>query len=100
MINEIKPLSMPEAIEILEASEEEREIKLFIEKFTKLKIKEAKEMKSELENLSLVKVKEEHIVKIIDLMPEDASDINKIFSDVSLDENEINSILEITKKYK
>ena len=40
------------------------------------------------------------MVKIVDLLPEDSIDINKIFTDVSLDENETNKILEVVKKYK
>ena len=46
-----------------------------------------------------MKLKEEHIVKIIDFLPETSEDLNKIFSDVSLDEKEINEILEIVRRY-
>lgn len=98
MIHNIKPMTMAESIEIVEASGEEREIKIFLEKFNNTKLKDAKKMREELEKLGMMKMKEEHIVKIIDLLPEDVSDVNKIFSDVSLDENEINQILEIVKK--
>ena len=45
-------------------------------------------MKKELEGLNNHKIKNEHIVKIIDMLPKDASDIHKIFIDISLDENE------------
>jgi len=100
MINEMKPLSLPEAKKIVEDTKDELEITGFLKKFTKLDVKKAEGMRKELESLDMLKVKEEHIVKIIDLLPEDASDINKIFSDVSLDENEINKILEVIKKYK
>ena len=48
----------------------------------------------------LLKIKNEHIVKIIDLMPEDASDLNKIFTDVSLTEDETKKILEAVKQFK
>ena len=48
----------------------------------------------------MLKLKQEHIVKIVDLLPEDALDLNKIFTDVSLDEDETTKILEIVKKYK
>src|SRR3989338_509217 len=43
---------------------------------------------------------ESYIVKIVDLLPEDASDINKIFSDISLNEDEVNKILGIVKNSK
>ena len=97
----MRMLSLAETKEIVETiDKEEKEIKVFLKKFIKLEIKEAKELRKDLENLGLIKVKEEHITKIIDLLPEDPSDVNKIFVDVSLDENEINKILEIIKKYK
>jgi len=99
---EMKPLSLIEAKNIVEAVKEgeEKEIKTFLKKFIKLDTKETKKLREELESLDILKMKEEHIVKIIDLLPEDAFDINKIFADVSLDENEISKLLEIVKKYK
>jgi|SRR3989344_989784 len=100
---EMKPLSMKEAEKIVETSKgekEEKEVLDFIRKFTKLDIKEAIELRKEIESLNLLKIKEENITKIIDLLPEDASDLNKIFDDVSLDENETNKLLETIKKYR
>ena len=69
-------------------------------KFLKTKQAQAKKIKEELEKLDLLKMKREHAVKIVDLLPEDASDLNKIFTDVSLNEDETNKILEIVKKTK
>ncbi len=46
-----------------------------------------------------MKLKEEHIVKIVDFMPGDASDLNKVMVDVSLDQEEVNKILDVVKKY-
>jgi len=46
---------------------------------------------------NMLKLKREHVVKIVDLLPEDASDLNKIFTDVSLNEDETNNILKIIK---
>jgi len=102
MIIETKPLSLAETKEIVETSgdEGEEEIKSFLKKFTKLDIKKAKQLREELEGLDIMRMKDEHIVKIIDLLPEDVSDINKIFAEVSLEENEINKILEVVKKYR
>jgi len=98
-INKMKALSIAETKEIIEG-DEEKEIKGFLKKFVKLDIKKAREFREELENLELMKVKEDNIVKIIDLLPEDSADVNKIFVDVNLDENEINKILEVVKKYR
>jgi DNA-directed RNA polymerase subunit F len=96
MIKDMKSLSMAEASRYAE----EDEIKTFIKKFTKLKADEAEKMREEIGKLENLKVKETHISKIIDLLPEDSQDIAKIFTDISLDENETLQILEIVKKYK
>lgn len=97
----MKPLSMAEVDDIAKAinDDEDKEIHGFLKKFAKLKTKEAKKMREELENLNLLKLKGEHIAKIMDLLPEDSVDINKIFIDISLDDDETNKILEVVKKY-
>jgi len=96
MIIETKALSMAESSEYLE----DEEIKAFMKKFAKLKKADAEKLREEIEKLDSIKIKNENIAKIIDLMPEDAQDIAKIFNEVSLDENETSKILEIVKKYK
>lgn len=93
------PLSLSEVTELSGDSEKEKELKKFIKGFVKLKPEKAKELREDLRNLGLLKLKEEHMVKIVDFLPEDASDVNKIISDISLDQDEINKILEIVKKY-
>ena len=100
MIIEMKPLSMAESKEIIGDREGKEEFVGFIKKFSKMNEKEALELKKELNSLEILKMKEENIVKIADLMPEDAADLNKIFIETSLDENEINKVLEVVKKYK
>jgi DNA-directed RNA polymerase subunit F len=103
MIIERTPLNMNEVQEILEGvpdNEKKEEMKIFLKKFLKTKPEKAKKLKEELEKLDMLKIKREHIVKIVDLLPEDASDLNKIFADVSLNEDETNKILEIVKKTK
>lgn len=89
-----------EIVKELPDSEKKQEIELFLKKFLKTKLNQAKKIKEELENLDLIKIKRDHIVKIIDMLPEDVSDLNKIFIDVSLNEHEINKILEIVKNSK
>jgi DNA-directed RNA polymerase subunit F len=56
-------------------------------------------MREELAKLDLIKIKEENIVKIVDFMPKDASDLAKILPEASLNQEEINKILEIANKY-
>jgi DNA-directed RNA polymerase subunit F len=75
-------------------------MKVYIKKFLKIEPKKAIKMKEELENCGILKIKNEHLVKIINIIPEDASDLNKIFIDVSLTEDETNKILEIVKNNK
>ena len=96
MITETKALSMAESSEYLE----DEEMKVFVKKFVKIKKADAEKLREEIEKLDSIKIKSENIAKIIDLMPEDAQDIAKIFNEVSLDENETSKILEIVKKYK
>ena len=91
---------MAESLDFIKGSEENTEIMGFIKKFSTLKPKEAKEIREQIEELKLLKVKQENITKIIDLLPDNSEDLNKIFEDVNLDENETNKILEIIKKYK
>jgi DNA-directed RNA polymerase subunit F len=99
MIKNNQPLSMAECLEYVKGKED-TEIVGFIKKFSELTIKDAKEIRGKIGELSLIKIRENHISKIIDVLPENAGDLNKIFEDISLDENETNKILEIIKKYK
>lgn len=96
VIKETKALSLTEAAEYVE----DTDVKGFLKKFTKLKANEAKKLREELAKLDNYKVREEHIAKIIDLLPEDAQDLAKVFNDVSLEDNETAQILEIIKKYQ
>ena len=98
MIIKQEPMSMAEVKGML--TEEKTEMEKFVKTFSKMKPDEAKKFREELEKLEIIKMKPETLVKVIDLLPEDASDLNKIFIDVSLDEDEINKILEVVKKYK
>ena len=97
MIENNEPISMPE---ILDYVEKDSETSKFIRSFIKLKSKEAKEFKKKLEDLELMKLKSQQIVKIIDLMPGEQEELNKIFVSVSLDEDETKKILDIVKEYK
>ena len=95
MIKEMKALSMTEASKYIESEEHSA----FVKKFIRAKEKDAEKIREELEGLKSIKMRDEHIAKIIDLMPEDAQDVSKIFNDISLDDNETKKVLEIVKKY-
>jgi DNA-directed RNA polymerase subunit F len=103
MIKNIRALDLSEMKKVLGSlgeSERKKQIEPFIKKFSKISKDKAEQLKKELSELELLKLKQEHLVKIVDLLPEDALDLNKIFTDVSLNEDETNKILEIIKKYK
>jgi len=99
MIKESTPLTLAEVSDLAGESEKEEKVKQFIKKFIKLSAKDAKQLKEELTKLDLIKLKDEHIVKIADFLPEDAAELIKIVSSVSFDQDEITKILEIVKKY-
>ena len=103
MILDRTPLNLVEVQEIMKEipdNEKKQELEIYLKKFGKTKPAQAKKIKEELEALDILKLKREHLVKIVDLLPKDASDLNKIFTDVSLNEDETNKILEIVKSAK
>lgn len=97
MIKNSKNLSMAETGEYLK---KENEMTGFIKKFVKINPKDAKELRGKLEKLDLMKLKEEQIVKIIDLFPKDEDELNKIFVGVNLDNDETKKILETVKEFE
>lgn len=103
MILDRQPLNLNETQDILEDisdSDKKEEAKIYLKKFLKTKPERAKKIQEELEKADLLKLKKEHIVKIIDLLPETASELNKIFTDLTLNEDETNRVLEIVKNSK
>jgi len=101
MIKNKEPISIAKVKEYIKKIENsETDMKGFIKKFGKLNPKEATELKEKLKELDLMKIKPEHIVKIIDLIPKNSEELNKIFTDVSLDEDETKKILEVVKKFR
>jgi DNA-directed RNA polymerase subunit F len=99
VVKEENPITMAEVVALAGDSEKAEEIKKFIKKFNKMDVKVAQEMKESLRALDLIKLKEEHIVKIVDFVPKNAIDLNKVLVEVSLDADEVNKILEVTGKY-
>jgi DNA-directed RNA polymerase subunit F len=101
MIKSMISLSMAEALEYLKESEgKEAEVKGFIKKFTKLSPEKAKEIRKNIEALDLMKVREEHISEIINLIPETTEELNKIFKESGLDEDESKKIMDAIKGSK
>ena len=69
MIINNEPLSMPEVVEYIKKDKDsEKDLVGFMKKFTKLKLKDAQGLRKKIGELGLMKVKSEHIVKIIDTL--------------------------------
>lgn len=101
MIVNQEPISMAEAKGYLKKVEDrEIDISPFLKKFSLLKPKEAKELKAKIEALELIKLRKEHIAKIIDILPNDREELNKVFVNINLDEDETKKILDTIKEFK
>jgi len=101
MIKDNIPLSMAESLEYIEKDKKaEKPAADFIKRFVKISPKEAKELRKKLENLKIMKLNDINISKLIDILPEKAEEINKIFIDIGLDENETKKILDTIKEFK
>lgn len=99
MIHSKQPLTLAEVKEIVDKLEEKQEMKDYLKKFTKLSKDKALKLREEVAGLNNLKVKEEHLIKLADIVPKDPEEVNKVFSDTGLTEEETNAIVEITKKY-
>ena len=98
MIKTMKPLTLAEVQHLgktLDINEEE--MKKYLKNFGNLTADKAKVMIEALKSLQNAKLNEEYIVKIVDFLPKDAEDLNKIVIDVALDQEEINEILSIVQ---
>jgi DNA-directed RNA polymerase subunit F len=101
MIKNSEPLSMTEAQEYFDVkSEQGAKAHAFVKKFSNLNVKDSKEMRNKLNELNFVKLNNSQIVKIIELLPENSEEIDKIFTEVNLDEDETKKILDIVKQFK
>ncbi len=98
MIINKTPLTLAEVKENTKDMENEI-MQNYIKAFVKMSKSDAHKCADEIRALNNPKIKEEHIMKIIDFLPKDAEDLGKIFMDVTLSEEESNAVLEIVKKY-
>lgn len=103
MIKERKPLALYEVIDTMgeiKETDKTKAIKSFIKKFSEIDSKEGSKLREELQKIDIIKLKETDIIKIVDLMPENAVELNKVVTESSLDSDETNKILETIKKFK
>lgn len=101
MIKNTEPLSTSESMQLVKKTKTENPIlEAFTNKFTHLKYSEAVELKEKLNGLGIIKMNQSDVSKVIDILPVDSGDLNKIFVDVSLDEDETKKILDTVKQYQ
>ena len=99
MILNKKSLALAEIKHYIKDLEDKKATQDYLKTFVKVSKVDAEKMAKELKELNNPKIKDEHIVKVVDFLPKDSEDVNKIFIDVSLSEEEANAISEIVKKY-
>ena len=99
VVEEKRPISMAEVSSLVGDSEKGKMIKKFIKQFSPLSADKAKALESDLKALDLLKLKDVHITKIVDFLPRDASQLNQVLSDVSLDGDEVTKITDVVAKY-
>jgi len=99
MIRDNVVISMSESVKYMGKDEKHAELKVFMKKFVKLEPEDAAKLRKEIEGFGMMKVKAEHIAKIIDFLPEKEEDLGKIFNDINLDEDENKKILTAVKEY-
>ncbi len=99
MILDKKPLTLAEVNNLIGDSEKAQEMKRFIKTFNGMKLEDALKLKEEIIALDLIQLKEERIVNIVNFLPKDATELNKVLSGVSLNQEEVEKILNVTKNY-
>ena len=101
-ILEEKPMTLAEVKTRLEDNKEPipKGIKTltYLKSIPILKEKKAQELKEKINALGLTRLKDKHIVKIIDIMPTDLDSLRAILSqDITLKQEDLQKILEILK---
>ncbi|MAG27337.1 hypothetical protein CMI47_17525 [Candidatus Pacearchaeota archaeon] len=99
MILEKEPLTMAQAKSLVPDFEDRSDLEAYFKKFTSLDEAKSKKLTEDLVALKNLKIKQSDIVKLVDFLPKNLDDLNKIFTEVSLSEEEANAILDILKKY-
>ncbi|MBI3623829.1 hypothetical protein HY212_07160 [Candidatus Pacearchaeota archaeon] len=99
MIKNNEPLSMAEATEYIDKASG-AEVLAFVKKFLDLKANDGKEIRKKIKSFDSIKIDEKNISKIIDIMPENEEELNKIFVGTSLDDDEAKKILDVIKEFK
>ena len=98
-IIEKQPVTLTEIKSVLEKNESEdfraQKTYEYVKEFAKLNKKQAQELKQKLMDLNIIRLKEEIIVKIIDLLPKSEGELKAILQsfNVTLPKDQLKSIL-------
>jgi DNA-directed RNA polymerase subunit F len=93
------PIAISSVTQYISDFEDKQALEKYLKTFSKLEAKKAEALVEDLMSLSNAKIKLSDSVKVADLLPKTVEELNKIFNDVSLSEEESNKILDIVKKY-
>lgn len=91
---------MAESLKYLQDSDKEKELRSFIQKFTKRTPEDGEKLRNALDELDILILNSEDISKIIDISPKTPEDLIKTIPGKSLEEDETKKILETIKKIK
>ena len=82
-----------------ELNEKTQKTQDYLNKFVKLKEKEALKLKDEVTNLKIPRLKDKHIIKIIDVIPKDMDSLKLIFSaeNITIKQEDLQRILDAIK---
>ena len=74
----------------------------YVSKFAKLDKNQVKNLKTDLEAAGIPRIKDSHINKLADLMPNTTDELKAIFQkeELALGKEDLSKILEILKKYR
>ncbi len=74
----------------------------YLNQFVLLSAKEAKELKEKLEKLEIPRVKPEHIVKMVDLLPVSAEEVKTVLSGytITISNDNCKKIADLVKEYQ
>lgn len=99
MILNRKPLTLAAAKSLIKNIGERKALADYMKKFSELSEDKADKLMEEIKALNNPKLKEEGVIKIVDFLPKDSEDLNKILPEAGLSEEESNVIVKITEKY-
>ena len=88
MILNKKPLTLADVTEYVKGKEVSEPLTNYLKEFGKISKDKSDKLKEEIVALKNPKIKEENIVKAIDFLPKDKEEINKIFLENGLTDEE------------